>query len=100
PRVIEHIDQLEPVLRRNSDVIAYLEAGFVGAWGEWHNSTSGLDTTASKSAVLKRLLRALPQDRFVSVRSQRDKTAIFSRIAPATADEILAGTNLGRVAHH
>jgi hypothetical protein len=100
PRVLEHIDQLEPVLRRNSDVIAYLEAGFVGAWGEWHNSTSGLDTTASKSAVLKRLLRALPQDRFVSVRYQRDKTAIFSRIAPATADEILAGTDLGRVAHH
>ena len=100
PRVLEHIDQLEPVLRRNSDVIAFLEAGFVGAWGEWHNSTSGLDATASKTAVLKRLLRALPQDRFVSVRYQRDKTAIFSRTAPATADEILAGTDFGRVAHH
>ena len=100
PRALEHIDQLEPVLRRNSDVIAFLEAGFVGAWGEWHNSTSGLDTTASKSAVLKRLLRALPKDRFISVRYQRDKTAIFSRTAPATADEILAGTDFGRVAHH
>ena len=100
PRVLGHIEQLEPVLRRNSDVIAYLEAGFVGAWGEWHNSTSGLDTTASKSAVLKRLLRAVPQDRFVSVRYQRDKGAIFSRTAPAGADEILAGTDFGRIAHH
>ena len=100
PQVLEHIEQLEPVLRRSSDVIAFFEAGFVGAWGEWHNSTRGLDTTASKSAVLKRLLRALPQDRFVSVRYQRDKTAIFSRTAPARADEMLAGTDFGRVAHH
>ena len=100
PRVLQHIDQLEPVLRRNADVIAFLEAGFVGAWGEWHSSTSGLDTPASKSAILRRLLRALPRDRFVSVRYQRDKMAIFARTAPATANEILAGTDFGRVAHH
>jgi len=32
--VLEHLDQLAPVLRENSDVLANLEAGFIGAWGE------------------------------------------------------------------
>jgi hypothetical protein len=39
-RMLAHIDQLTPVLRAHSDVLAFLEAGFAGAWGEWHNSTN------------------------------------------------------------
>jgi hypothetical protein len=32
--VLEHIDQLAPVIRANCDVIFVIQAGFVGAWGE------------------------------------------------------------------
>jgi hypothetical protein len=35
-RMLKHIEQLTPVLRTNSDVIAFLEAGFIGMCGEWH----------------------------------------------------------------
>ena len=73
PIVLAHIDQLTPVLRRNADVIAYLEAGFVGAWGEWHDSTSGLDQTWAEGTILQHLLRSLPRDRFVALRYERDK---------------------------
>jgi hypothetical protein len=34
-------------------MIAFLEAGFVGAWGEWHSSTQGLfdcDPAASRTS--------------------------------------------------
>src|SRR5688572_22780295 len=33
-RILEHIGQLGPLLRRNRDVIAVLQHGFIGAWGE------------------------------------------------------------------
>jgi hypothetical protein len=98
--VLRHIEQLRPILRRNSDVIAFMEAGFVGAWGEWHHSTNNLDSLAAKRAILDRLLTALPKDRFVALRYQRDKMAVFNRTTPATSDEIFAGTDYGRVAHH
>ncbi len=34
--VLTHIEQLTPLLQQHVDVIAFLEAGFIGAWGEWH----------------------------------------------------------------
>src|SRR5688572_32488614 len=34
--VLGHIEQLAPILQANADVIAVLQAGFIGAWGEWH----------------------------------------------------------------
>jgi hypothetical protein len=39
-RVLGHIAQLKPVLFANSDVIAVLQAGFIGAWGEWYYTDS------------------------------------------------------------
>lgn len=41
--VLRHLEQLKPVLAAHADVIAVLQAGFIGAWGEWHGSTNGLD---------------------------------------------------------
>ncbi len=95
-----HISQLTPILRDNSDVIAFAEAGFVGAWGEWHHSTSGIDTTAAKAAILHAVLRALPEDRAVAVRYQRDKIAIFGRTEPLSASEAFTGAPVARVGHH
>lgn len=33
--MLAHMDQIAPVLNDNRDVIAVLDSGFVGAWGEW-----------------------------------------------------------------
>ncbi len=99
-RVLGHLDQLAPVLRNNSDVIAFMEAGFVGAWGEWHDSTNGLDSTAAESMILKKLLQILPPSRMVELRYQRDKIAIFHRQAPLSAAEAFSGSPVARVGHH
>lgn len=69
PLVLTHIDQLAPLLHRNADVIAVMQAGFIGAWGEWHTSISGLTERAERSRILAHLLRALPGHRYVQVRS-------------------------------
>ncbi|MBD8722575.1 DUF4832 domain-containing protein [Oxalobacteraceae sp. CFBP 13708] len=67
-RVLAHIAQLKPVLQENSDVIAYLQAGFIGAWGEWHTSSNGLASSTVRTAIRDALLDAMPKDQFVQFR--------------------------------
>jgi hypothetical protein len=67
-RVLEHIRQLKPVLAANADVIAYLQAGFVGAWGEWHTSSNDLTAVGPRTQIRDALLDALPADRFLQLR--------------------------------
>lgn len=82
-RILEHIGQLAPVLRRNRDVIAVLQQGFIGAWGEGYYtdvfSTAGQTFTAQnwtdRAEVIDALLNTLPPERMVQVRvpQQRQK---------------------------
>ncbi|HEY0954753.1 MAG TPA: DUF4832 domain-containing protein [Roseateles sp.] len=67
-RVLGHIDQLKPVLAANADVIAYLQAGFIGAWGEWHTSSNNLTDSGPRTQIRDALLSALPADRFLQLR--------------------------------
>lgn len=67
-RVLAHIAQLKPVLAANADVIAYLQAGFVGAWGEWHTSSNHLTLPAARTRIRDALLDLLPPDRFLQLR--------------------------------
>jgi len=39
--IVAHIGQLAPLLRGNADVIAFIKAGFIGAYGEWWGSSNG-----------------------------------------------------------
>ena len=85
-QVLAHIAQLEPVLRKNADVIAYLEIGFVGAWGEWHSSTNKLVDPEPNSkindasrAIVNCLLEALPQERMVAMRYPRYKQQLAGK---------------------
>ncbi|NTU56129.1 MAG: DUF4874 domain-containing protein, partial [Anaerolineales bacterium] len=59
-QILRHIEQLTPLLQKNTDVIAWVEAGFIGAWGEWHTSTNGLDNLTDKRDILNTLLAAIP----------------------------------------
>lgn len=50
-QIKRHLEQLKPVLEANADVIPFMRAGFIGAWGEWHSSASGsscIGTNAGK----------------------------------------------------
>lgn len=67
-RVVRHLDQLKPLLQRNADVIAFVQAGMVGAWGEWHTSSNNLTTPLARTRIKDALLAAVPGDRFVQFR--------------------------------
>ncbi|MDX2009328.1 MAG: DUF4832 domain-containing protein [Myxococcaceae bacterium] len=76
-QVRAHLQELAPVFSRNADVIAYFQAGFIGAWGEWHTSSNGLTTAANKLAVRDAWLAALPPNRTVSFRYPADLRAWY-----------------------
>lgn len=96
--MLAHIDQLRPVLMRNADVIAVMDAGFIGAWGEWHSSTHGLDNTRDRGDILYAVLHAIPPSRSVTVRSPRYKVDAYGD-APL-GSRAFDGSDPSRVGHH
>jgi hypothetical protein len=96
-RVLAHLVQLRPVLRENSDVLAFLEAGFIGTWGEWHDSTNGLMEHARE--IVEKILGVLPPDRMLALRYPRLKTDLYGP-APLTAQEAFSAIPKARIGAH
>jgi len=67
-RVKSQLVQLKPLLNRNADVIAFMQAGFIGAWGEWHTSSNNLATPDNRTQIRDALLDAVPATRFIQFR--------------------------------
>ncbi|WP_020390801.1 DUF4832 domain-containing protein [Kribbella catacumbae] len=113
-RVLKHIDQLKPILRANSDVIAVVQSGFVGLWGEGYYTDHFSDPAdpsivtdqnwADRRAVNDALLRALPADRMVQVRTPYMKQRMFGvptgTAGGLSADQAYDGSPVARVGHH
>ncbi len=72
--ILRHIEQLKPYLEKNKDVIAFMEAGFIGKWGEWHGSEENLggewhiDVNENTRMIYNAIMDALPEDRMVALR--------------------------------
>jgi hypothetical protein len=99
-RILEHIAQLAPVLRRQRDVIAVLQQGFIGAWGEGYYtdvfSTAGQAFTAQnwtdRAEVIQALLGALPPERMIQVRvPQQRQKFLHGPAAPTSTPASAAG---------
>src|SRR5690606_30781634 len=96
-QVLRHIEQLKPVLQENYDVIALANAGFIGAWGEWHGSTNNLTTVENMRTILYAMIDAIPE-RSVQIRYPQAKTQIFDNI-PVTMEEAFNGSYKSRAGH-
>ncbi len=99
--VLEHIRQLKPLLQQNADVIAVLQMGFIGIWGENYftdyfgdASTNGLarvmdSSWRDRNEVLQALLDALPKDRMVQVRTPQIKQRfVYGPAAPVNSPSL------------
>lgn len=68
-QILAHISQIKPVLQKYGDILYAVQAGFLGAYGEWNDSNLGdpppLETQA---ALLNELLRGLPSNVYVCIR--------------------------------
>ena len=105
---LNHVKQLKPYLQANEDVIFVLQAGFVGAWGEWYytshfgfNPKTEADYKPRKD-LTDALLDALPKSRQVQLRTPQFKMRMYGlsiadTLTAATAHD---GSFLSRLAGH
>jgi Domain of unknown function (DUF4832)/Domain of unknown function (DUF4874)/Secretion system C-terminal sorting domain len=108
--MLSHILQLKPLLIANSDIIAVIQAGFIGAWGEWYSTSQAefggygynqTDLTSTniqhRKDILNAILSALPSNRSVQVRYPAFKRDAYST-APLTS--FPTSGPLARIGHH
>lgn len=62
--MLRHIGQLRPFLEKNKASIHVLQAGMIGAWGEWHSERKRV----SRKKMLRTLADAVPGDMYLQVR--------------------------------
>ena len=117
--ILNHIEQLKPLLIKNADVIACMQMGFIGTWGENYYTDYFGDASSNQSVgklldnnlqdrfdVLRALLNALPKDRMVQVRYPQFKQRfVYGVNAPLSsaalaAGEAFTGADKARVAFH
>jgi len=98
-QILLHLQQLAPILAANEDVISLVEAGFIGAWGEWHHSTNGSDSPTAESAVVNGLMSAVPPSRMVAIRYPADLRRLQAT-GPITPAEAFTGTLRARLGSH
>jgi hypothetical protein len=117
--VINHIAQLKPIFTDNADVIACVQLGFIGTWGENYytdffgdpsgNASTGklLDNNwQDRIEVLQALLNAVPKDRMVQVRYPQFKQRFVYGVAAnlssqaLTEAESFSETDKARIAFH
>ncbi|WBQ08182.1 DUF4832 domain-containing protein [Kribbella sp. CA-293567] len=113
-RVLKHIDQLKPILRENADVIEVMQQGFIGLWGEGYYTDHFSDPAdpsivtdqnwADRKAVTDALLRALPRDRMIQVRTPYMKQRTYGVPTGAAggldAAQAYNGSVPARIGHH
>lgn len=97
--VLRHVVQLGPLLRSYSDVIYVLECGFVGKFGEWHNSFNHLqEDGAFQRELISAVLEELPADRCTMMRYPVLKQRIFGTV-PLTEEAAFGASPEARIGH-
>lgn len=116
--VMKHVQQLKPLLQRNGDVIAVLQQGFIGIWGEnYFTDYFGCATDdgdgvindsgwINRNAFLKALLDAMPANRMVQVRTPQIKQRYVGGlkatplIAPLGINDAFSKKDIARIGFH
>lgn len=114
--VLTHIAQIGPLLRANADVIATVQMGFIGTWGENYYTDFFGDASQQgrlldenwqdRFEVLNALLAEVPANRSVQVRYPQMKQRTVYGVnapttsAPLTAAEAFSGTDKARIGFH
>jgi Domain of unknown function (DUF4832)/Domain of unknown function (DUF4874) len=101
--VVRHLEQLKPVVQKNVDVIALWDAGFIGAWGEWHTSTNNLigstigsEVNSNTRQIMTKLLETIPVNRMITLRTPRYKQQLTGQAA-LTTSQAFSGTDKARL---
>ena len=94
-----HLQQLQPILLANCDVIAWFQAGLIGAWGEWHSSSN--NHHLNPAPVWELIKTYYPPESFVAIRTPDFVNALEGLDTnPLTNQDAFTGTPRARISHH
>lgn len=81
-RILSHISELSAIVRRNADVLYALQIGWVGAWGEFHSSASGIefDREATAKVVRNTIDHLLPTNRSTMMRTMQLRENVLAEL--------------------
>jgi len=79
--IVGHLEQLTPVLQTYKDVISVVQAGTIGAWGEWHSFTgdyaeSNTSYKSNRREIVKAWANIFP-DKYIQIRTPMHKEELF-----------------------
>ncbi len=86
--MLNHMSQLDDILEKNKDVIHVVQMGFVGAWGEWHSYSDSGDYEIDELAIIKGVLKMVPDDLFIQIRFIADHQTYVPQLTSAEAARI------------
>lgn len=117
--ILNHIAQLKPLLHDNADIIACVQLGFIGVWGEQYYSDFFGDASPNAAQgklldqnwkdrieVIKAMLDAVPADRMIQLRyPQLKQRYIYGvnaplTVAPLTESGAFSETDIARLGYH
>jgi hypothetical protein len=117
--ILNHIAQLKPVLHDNADIIACVQLGFIGVWGEQYYSDFFGDASPNAAQgklldqnwkdrieVIKAMLDAVPADRMIQLRYPQLKQRYIYGVnapltsAPLTESGAFTETDIARLGYH
>jgi len=103
-QILSHINQLSPIIIANKDVISCVQAGFIGAWGEWYYTDyfgQGSPTTqqiADRNEILQAILDNFPT--YVQVRTPLFKQKFIGNTTPLDSTQAFSNSDKSRIGHH
>ncbi len=105
-----HIKQVKPLLMANSDVILVVQAGFIGAWGEWYYTDYYATSPGHineeqwgwRRSIVDSLLGAISENRMVQLRTPLYKKNVLQQdeFIPVSEEEAFGGSAISRIGHH
>ena len=97
--ILKHLSQLAPLIRKYIDVIYVLQCGFVGKFGEWHNSYYKLQLDVQfRKELMAAVLEVLPPTRMTMMRYPKLKMDLFG-YAPLSESEAFTSLPQARIGH-
>lgn len=107
-KVYSHIESLAQVLYKNSDVIAGVQAGFIGVWGEWYYTKNfagagyqpSEQDQVNRRILIEKLLAVLPEHVTVQCRTPAIMRNANESDEPIATEIAFDGSFKSRVGHH
>lgn len=108
-----HLTQLAPLLQEYKNIISIVQAGTIGAWGEWHSFTGdyakdNVNYKDNRRAIITRLHNIFP-NKFIQIRTPMHKEFLYggskdyadeSNSAMITQASVKSNNIISKIAHH